>query len=48
MSEEPTLASVWQAVAGATIDDELLDQPPDLFVLTDVILEGSEGRCQLG
>jgi hypothetical protein len=42
VSEEPTLASVWQAVAGGTIDDGLLDWPPDLFALTDVILERSE------
>lgn len=41
-SQEPTLASVWQAVAGAAIGDELLEWPPDLFALTDVILERSE------
>jgi hypothetical protein len=40
--EQRTLASVWQAVAEATIDDELLEWPPDLFALTDVILERSE------
>jgi hypothetical protein len=40
---EPTLASVWQAVAGTTIGDELLEWPPDLFALTDVILQRSEG-----
>src|SRR5262249_39767768 len=37
--EEPTLASVWQAVAGSAISDQLLEWPPDLFPLTDVILE---------
>jgi hypothetical protein len=39
---EPTPASVWQAVAGTTIDDELLEWPPDLFALTEVILQRSE------
>ena len=39
---EPTLASAWQAVAGTTIGDELLEWPPDLFALTEVILERSE------
>ena len=40
--QEPTLASVWQAVAGTTIGDELLEWPPDLFALTEVILQRSE------
>ena len=40
--EEPTLTSVWHALAGSTIGDELLEWPPDLFALTDVILERSE------
>src|SRR5262249_47359985 len=40
--EEPTLASTWQAVAGGTIGDELLEWPPDLFALTEVILERAE------
>ena len=44
-SQEPTLAAVWQTVAGGAIDDELLDWPPDLFALTDVILERSEAYC---
>src|SRR5215467_8588195 len=39
---EPTLASVWQAVTGTTIGDELLEWPPDLLALTEVILERSE------
>jgi hypothetical protein len=42
IAEEPTLASAWRAVAGGAIDDGLLDWPPDLFALTDVILERSE------
>jgi hypothetical protein len=40
--EAPTPASVWRAVAGSTIGDALLDWPPDLFALTEVILERSE------
>jgi len=40
--QEPTLASVWQAVGGTTIGDELLEWPPDLFTLTEVILQRSE------
>jgi len=40
--QEPTLASVWQAVAGSAIGDELLEWPPDLFALTEVILQRSE------
>ena len=39
---EPTLASTWQAVAGSPIRDELLEWPPDVFALTDVILERAE------
>jgi hypothetical protein len=30
----PTPASVWQAVVGTTIGDELLEWPPDLFAAT--------------
>ena len=39
---EPTVDSVWQGVAGRAISDELLEWPPDLFALTDVILERAE------
>lgn len=42
VTEELTPASVWQGVAGAAIDDDLLEWPPDLFALTDAILERSE------
>jgi hypothetical protein len=42
VGHEPTPASVWQAVAGTTIGDELLEWPPDLFALTEVILQRSE------
>jgi hypothetical protein len=40
--QEPTPASMWQAMAGRPITDGLLEWPPDLFALTDVILERSE------
>ena len=39
----PTLASAWEAVAGSPIGDELLEWPPDVFALTDVLLERAEG-----
>jgi hypothetical protein len=39
---EPTLASAWQAVAGTTIGDKLLEWPPDVFALTEVLLQRSE------
>jgi hypothetical protein len=41
---QPTLASVWQTVAEATIDEELLEWPPDLFALTHVLLVRSEAH----
>jgi hypothetical protein len=41
VNEAPTPASVWQTMAGTTVGD-LLDWPPDLFALTEVILERSE------
>lgn len=41
--QEPTPASVWHAVAGTTIGDDLLEWPPDVFALTEVILQRSEG-----
>ena len=39
---EPTLASTWQAVAGAPVTDELLEWPPDVFALMNVLLDRSE------
>ena len=39
---EPTLASTWHGVVGSPIGDELLEWPPDVFALTDVILERAE------
>src|SRR5262245_41584637 len=41
-TEEPTIASIWNAVAEGPITDELLEWPADLFALTNVILERSE------
>jgi hypothetical protein len=38
----PTLASTWQGAAGTPIADELLDWPPDVFALANVILGHSE------
>jgi hypothetical protein len=43
-SYELTAASLWQAVAGTEIDDELLDWPPDVFALTDLVLQRSEAH----
>ena len=46
---ELTAASVWQAVAGTEIDDELLEWPPDVFALSDLVLQRSEAhRFALG
>ena len=42
VTDGSTPASVWQAVAGGAIGDELLEWPPDLFALTDVVLGRSE------
>jgi hypothetical protein len=39
---EPTLASTWHAAVMRRDHDELLDWPPDLFALTNVILARSE------
>jgi hypothetical protein len=36
------LASTWHAASGGAITDELLDWPPDVFALTNVILARSE------
>ncbi|MFC5262758.1 hypothetical protein ACFPJ1_11645 [Kribbella qitaiheensis] len=35
-------ASVWESVSGAAIGDHLLEWPPDVFALTDVVLARSE------
>ena len=40
---EPTLASTWRAMAASPITDSLLEWPPDVFALANVILARSEG-----
>lgn len=35
---DPTATSTWLASSGRPIDDDVLDWPPDLFAMTDVIL----------
>ena len=42
MAAEPTLDSIWEAQSGSAIDDALLDWPPDVFALTDTLLDRSE------
>jgi hypothetical protein len=37
-----TLDRLWRGVAGRPIDDDLLAWPPDVFALTDVVLEQTE------
>ena len=41
-AERATLASAWRAVSGAGFTDELLEWPPDVFALTNVLLGRSE------
>jgi hypothetical protein len=38
----PTLASTWHAASSGAITDELLEWPPDVFALANVILARSE------
>lgn len=39
---EQSLASLWEHAVGSPIDDRLLEWPPDVFALTDLVLERSE------
>lgn len=39
---EPTLASTLLGVGGTPIGDELLEWPPDVFALTEVLLERAD------
>src|SRR5262245_24267699 len=41
-AERLTLASAWQAISGVGFTDELLAWPPDVFALTNVLLDRSE------
>lgn len=43
-SYELTAASVWRAVAGTEIDDELLEWPPDVLALSDLVLQRPEAH----
>lgn len=38
----PTVTSTWCALSGSPITDEVLHWPPDLFALTDVILDHTQ------
>lgn len=38
----PTIDSVWRSLVGQPMDDGLVHWPPDLFALTEMILEHSE------
>jgi hypothetical protein len=40
-TDTPTAATVWQTVAATEIDDRLLEWPPDVLALTEVLLERS-------
>jgi len=40
--DEPTLAHVWHSLAGCPITDELLDWPPDVLALTNIVLTRAE------
>jgi len=42
VNQQPTPASLWQALAGTMIGREVLDWPPDLLAMTEVILQRSE------
>ena len=42
LKTEVTPASVWEALTGRALGDHLLEWPPDVFALTDVILTRSE------
>jgi hypothetical protein len=39
---EPTPASTWYAATGAVITDRMLEWPPDVFALTNVVLARAE------
>src|SRR5215467_4060430 len=42
VNQQPTPASLWQALTGTMIGREVLDWPPDLLAMTEVILQRSE------
>ena len=48
VTDEPTAASVWRSVVDTAIDDHLLEWPPDVFALTDTLLERSDDAGEAG
>jgi hypothetical protein len=42
-AQEPTVASTWKDIAGRSLTEELLEWPPDVFALTNVVLDRAEG-----
>jgi len=43
-SRQRTPATIWSAVAESPIDDDLIDWPPDVYALTETVLEFSEAH----
>src|SRR5215469_4553755 len=41
-ASEPTPASIWRSVTGCLITDRLLEWPPDVFALTNLVLDRAE------
>src|SRR5262245_62087481 len=39
---QPTIEAMWRGLTGVSIADDILEWPPDVFALTDVILKRSE------
>lgn len=39
---EPTAASIWQSASGCPVTDRLLEWPPDVFALTNLVLNRAE------
>src|SRR5262245_302722 len=39
---QETLSSAWQAVSGSGLTNDLLDWPPDVFAVTNVLLRRAE------
>jgi hypothetical protein len=39
---EPTPASIWWSVTGCEISDRLLEWPPDVFALSNLVLNRAE------
>jgi hypothetical protein len=39
---EPTPASIWRSVTGCEVSDRLLEWPPDVFALTNLVLNRTE------